>query len=335
MWLIGAATVVTKVLGPEREMAEGPVVTWWDRLCSIPQTYWLNLKSLVWPVNLMLAYPKVKVTALDLVLGLAAIGLTLVVLWRLRRRTLALFGLLWFCLALAPASHIISHHVPRADRFLYLPLVGLAAALAMGLRSLDRSRSMRVAAGVAAACVLGLLFVRSADQVGKWRTNLTLWRHCVSVAPNSASAHEWLGNVLEKRGQMRQANYHFNRAAELDLQDPDLVYFLAQAYVNHEDEKLRDYDKAIQLAARACELTQNKGDERCHRGLASICCSYAKHLADQGDYRGALQRYQDGIQAAQMFNKPYYDLALFLAKCPDEAIRNPQRALVAAERARA
>ena len=60
----------------------------------------------------------------------------LVSLWLFRRQTLILFGLAWFCLALGPTSHILPHHVPRADRFLYLPLVGLSLALAPGLAAL-------------------------------------------------------------------------------------------------------------------------------------------------------------------------------------------------------
>ena len=64
-------------------------------------------------------------------------GLTCVLLWSLKRRQLVLFGLLWFGLALAPVSQIMPHHVHRAERFLYLPLVGLAITVAMGLHGLQ------------------------------------------------------------------------------------------------------------------------------------------------------------------------------------------------------
>ena len=64
----------------------------------------------------------------------------------LRRRTLIVFGLLWFGLALGPTSQIIPHHVDRADRFLYLPLVGLALAAAMGLRPLLNALKHQAAA---------------------------------------------------------------------------------------------------------------------------------------------------------------------------------------------
>ena len=166
LWLIAAATVLVKALGPEREITAQLVVTPAQRLSMILTVYWLNVKAIVWPVDLAIARSESVPAGLfqqESLLGALALALTCALLWRLRRRRLAMLGLIWFGLALAPASQILNHHIPRADRFLYLPLAGLAISLAVGLRPLG-SRCKGLAAGAAiAAGATGLLLLSFLD----------------------------------------------------------------------------------------------------------------------------------------------------------------------------
>ena len=129
----------------------------------------------------------------------------------------------------------------RADRFLYLPLVGLVLAVAMVLKPLVNALKRRgQVAGMVASGVLGLLLLAwlSTGQVQTWRDTLSLWEHWSRVDPNNALAQDSLGNIFRKRGEMRRAMQHYQRAMELDHGDKEMLYVLAFHYATCEDPRL-------------------------------------------------------------------------------------------------
>jgi tetratricopeptide (TPR) repeat protein len=147
LWLLGAATIVIKRLCEvEHNVAYAQVFSA-DWALMILNMYWLNLKTLVWPSGLVIYYDWPNPAGFlspQVLLGVFAAATTAAVLWVVRRRVLLVFGLSWFLLALAPTSQIIPHHIARADRFLYLPLVGLTIALVAVLGELvKRCRGLR------------------------------------------------------------------------------------------------------------------------------------------------------------------------------------------------
>ena len=178
MWLIGCLTVAAKQAGSQQDafvrqmdaqsverMAEvieklgygtelvvGEVPGWSSsRAMLVLNVLWLNVKSLAWPAQLAISYEPVAIRTFrqaGVLLGLAAAGAFGALLLVLRRHPLPLFAIFWFGLALTPTSQILHHHIHRADRFLYLPLVGLAAAMGFGIRPLGRFLNHR---GVALA----------------------------------------------------------------------------------------------------------------------------------------------------------------------------------------
>ena len=175
LWLIGIATIASKILGSNEPLAaqSSPVLSS-QQLMLIAKVVWLNFKSLAWPVELALSYGaydkflphsflETEVILGGLVLAAAAFGL-----WILRRETLPLFGLIWFGLALAPSLHIMPHHIIHADRLLYLSLAGLAITIASGIQLLNKRlkvRAFRIGTCLVGLLVLGLLCYRSTQQV--------------------------------------------------------------------------------------------------------------------------------------------------------------------------
>jgi len=269
------------------------------------------------------------------ILGGVAIGVTCALLWGLRRRKLVLLGSVWFGLALAPASQIMPHHMHRADRFLYLPLVGLVLAVAMGLKPLlNVVKGGGQVAGVAASGALGLLLLvwLSTVQVQTWRDTLSLWEHCASVDPDNSLAHDSLGNIFRKRGQMGRAMQHYRRAMELDYDDKEMLYVLAFHYATCEDPRLRNYDEAIRLAERACELSQWQ-DARYLGGLARVCTISADALAAGGQFGPAIHNYRRALEADPKLDLALYNLAWLLATCPEEELCRPGEAVRLAQEA--
>lgn len=339
LWIISAVTIVIKKIGPDRELvAVEPGMFSAERAMLALNVYWLNLKTLIWPTRLSVEYSKVTPQVFwegEVILGGVAFALTCLILWRLRRRNLLLLGLVWFGLALAPASQIMPHHVHRADRFLYLPLAGLAVAVAVALKTLGSRLNRRAAVtGATAAGVLGLLLsvVLSARQVRTWRDSLSMWEHSVMVNPNNATAHDALANVLRTRGELDRAMQHFRKAMELDFDDEEVLHILAQQYATGVDERWRNYGEAIRLAQRACELSQWKEPRYLH-GLAVVHSSFAASLANAGEVGPAIENFNNAIKADPSYDLPYYNLALLLATCEDERLRRPEEAVRLAERA--
>lgn len=332
LWAISAATIVLKRLGPAPDAVVlcTPFSGEWAMV--ILRTYLMNLKTLVWPTDLSLAYVLVtpaSFLAREVILGGMAVALTGLALWKLRHRRLALFGLLWFCLALGPTSQILPHHVHRADRFLYLPLVGLVVALAIGLRSLANaidghsqegvedmrgrraeSKGPRVAGMTAIGLlVLAILAALSAGQVQTWRTSLSAWQQSLKVDWDNSIAHGALADKLAAIGRFEQAIAHYHIAMALNPENTDTLNNFALALAADDNPRFRDYDLAIRLAKRGYDLAK-RDKPRLRRTVAIVYNNLAVSLAADGQYDRAVETWKKAIQADPDYEAPRFNLDL-------------------------
>jgi len=337
-WAIALVAVLLKGSGHEPVLAREVGSFEPERLMLVLNVYWLNLKTLVWPTDPSLSHALLRPESFletEVILGAVAVGLTLLALWTLRRRKLVLFGLIWFGLALGPTAQIMPHHVHRADRFLYLPLVGLAVALGAGLRPLGNASKPRLAPagaiGMAIACLL-ILSAWSAYQVETWRDSVTLWAKCVGTDPENPVSHRVLADSLAKRGRWGEAFPHYQRAIEIEPDYIDAFGNFAFYLLACDDETLRDDELAIKLAERGCELTRRR-DPNLLRTLATACTSRGTGLERGGEFRGALTLYNRAIRADPDYEVANFNLALLLATCVDEELRDAEKAVRLAERA--
>ena len=224
----------------------------------------------------------------------------------------------------------------RSDRFLYLPLVGLALAAAMGLRPLSKNLKTRGAVtGVIGAGVLVLLVgeVLSSHQVRVWRDNISIWTHCVSVAPRSSISHHCLANHLAKAARFDLAISHYETSLKINPNDRITLDDYALQLSTCEDERLRDYDRAIDLAERACALSRSRRENSPCRTLALAYMNGATDLKGRGRFERAIEYYRKAIKADPTYEVPLFNLALLLATCSDEQFRQPDQAVRLAEQA--
>ena len=338
LWLISAATVALKVLSPDIPAAELPWTIWSKQPLIGLIVYGLNLKTLAWPTKLALCYPVIYPEELDVVqltLGSLAAAATCLLLWKVRRSTPILFGLLWFCLALAPVSQIMPHHVHRADRFFYLPLVGLAVAAATALWQVRRFTKGPIAVTAAAAAGIGgvlLLNMLSAHQVQKWRDDVALWEHCVTVSPNNSQAHGFLADVLQSAGETNRAVKSYRKAVALDPDNLAALNSLVVCLTSAAAPRLEDHRLAVELAERAWLAGRRDPGlvhtlARAHTALANT------HLAS-GRYRLAIDHYYRAIDTQPDHEMALFNLALLLSTCRDPTLRDPNEAVRLAERGR-
>lgn len=186
-----------------------------DRLLNSPVFYLRYLGETLWPSGLSVFHPYPAAPRPWAGLAAAALlaGITAVVI-RLRRRNPALMtGWLWFAASIAPMAGLVAvgaHSI--ADRFLYLPLIGLAIMAAWGLPAAFPRPKAWVAAG---AAVVGALSLAASAQVSHWRDSIALFERAAAVEPGSALVQTHLGFAYFERGDLPAAIARFRRALEL------------------------------------------------------------------------------------------------------------------------
>ena len=183
----------------------------------------------VWPTNLAPFYPMTKdatpwwVLAGALLLLLAA---TAAALRLARTLPYLVVGWLWYLVALAPVSGLLQAGVQaRADRYLYLPMIGLDILLVWGCAELLQRlvpRASRQAGPVLAIGAVAVLAVCTSLQLRHWHDSESLYRHALAVTAGNHVAEHNLANLLLKRGDTIGAIEHYRLA--LQAQPGDSLY---------------------------------------------------------------------------------------------------------------
>lgn len=191
------------------------------RLALMPGDVWTYLRLMVWPAGLCIYYPENDAVRLWTALGALAglVAVTGVLVWQGRRRPHLLTGWLWFGIALLPIVRGIRlGNAAYADRFTYLPSIGLLMALVWGAAEFAQAaerRGARRALGVLAVALVLALAVRARQQTAVWRNSQTLFRHAVAVTKDNAVMHYNLANVLVLEGQPAEAGRHYRETMRI------------------------------------------------------------------------------------------------------------------------
>ncbi|MBN1669929.1 MAG: tetratricopeptide repeat protein [Kiritimatiellae bacterium] len=265
--IVSAVAVAGKIVAdrlptPEGEVVATSPVPFLQRPLVVLDTYWQNIRTLVWPGSLVCIYPnRVPARLFDwgVFLGAVSVAATLFGLWQARRLPVRLFGLLWFLIALAPGAQLLPHHVFRADRFLYLPLIGLAWGLGAELARACAARRGRGVALAAAALVPLALAVRSAVQLPVWHDGVRLFSRALRGNPDSLVVRNNLGNALNDKNRHEEALPHFSVVLRLDPYLAEGHFNMANALraLRRTEDALRHYEMALAARPRDPEIRGN------------------------------------------------------------------------------
>ena len=188
------------------------------------------LLSILFPRGLTFYYSAASALSwLEMVNAMAVlmIVVTLVVYFG-RHRPYLIAGALWFCVGLLPTMGILQFgSQAHADRFLYIPLLGIAIMAVWGIDDLRVSfRIPKKIIAVATSAVLILLLGMASRQAGYWKNTETLARHGVALNAGNAFAHNLLGIVLEKQGKNEEARQQYLNASKLNPRFADPLFHL-------------------------------------------------------------------------------------------------------------
>ena len=233
------------------------------RLHNALWSYAVYIGKGIWPTRLAVFYPHPE-ASLSLAKLLAAASLLAIITllaWLHRtRRPYVITGWLWFLVAMLPMIGIVQvGRQAMADRYAYLPLVGLFLVAVWGTADLCRHLQLpqTAKAVIATAFVIGYSTV-TLFQIGYWRDSYTLFSHALAVTTHNGVAEDNLGVSLMEMGRPDLALPHFEAAAryipELSTAHYNLGVLAQQS--NRAETARFEYELALQYSADPDEIAQ-------------------------------------------------------------------------------
>lgn len=256
------ASVTYYVQGSYGAFSYGSALPLWLRLANAVDATCAYLGQTLWPSGLAVFYPHPLASlgtwrmALEAALLLA---LTLAAFALRRSQPWWLTGWLWYLVMLSPVLGIVQVGMQgHADRYTYLPMIGLSIPMAFGARQLARTRAARAAAVAAAACALAALAWLAAAQVHFWRDSVTLYERAIAISPGAWYPHSRLGMVYAIRGDYGGALLQLRRSIALDPASArEILRQLDSLAANHAEQGRPD--EAVRAASFAIAFAEEAG----------------------------------------------------------------------------
>ncbi len=302
-------------------------------------SYVAYLGQWFYPLALAVLYPR---RGLDLPLwkifgaGLVLVGVTAAVLLARRRSPYLLVGWLWYLVMLLPVIGLVQFGIQaEADRFTYLPQIGLCIALVW--EAADACRSWpyrRWFCATVSALVLLVLMGCAWRQTCYWRNSETLWRHTLACTTGNSIAHYHLGIDLAHRGRIDEAIAHYQKALEIkpDFADAHNNLGVALARRGQVDSAIVRYQKALEIKPDCVDARNNLGAALARRGQvdSAIACfekaleikadcvdahnNLGIALADRGQIDKAIAHYHKALEIKPDYAEARYNLGIALAR---------------------
>jgi hypothetical protein len=260
------------------------------------------LLETVLPVRLHPAHelprpPSVPIAAL--MSAAAALAVLGIILWRVRRQAPAVtIGGLWFLVALSPVLGIVTQQgiLSRADRFTYLPHIGLMIAVVWGgAEILARLKAPAWAGKVLALAAIAGCAVLTRGQIPIWRDPVRLWTRCIELDPAAALPHYGYAHALESEGNTNLAVAEYRRALAIDPSHADSLYNLGTLHI-----KRGEAAEAVPLLRDLVARVPND---------PKIVNNYAAALARVGDLDEAIRQFRRALELNPAFTPSREGLA--------------------------
>jgi protein O-mannosyl-transferase len=323
LFALAAATCAVAALMPGQVVTTHPLPLM-ERVGNALVSCVVYLRQTVFPAGLAASYPippnglpmMKTLLALVLLVGISAGA----VVWR-KKHPCLLLGWLWYLVMLVPVLGIIqiSKDAAHADRYTYLPGIGLAVAgtWAVGDWSAGWKHRQAVLGGITIV-IIGALLVCGHIQASYWRDSQSLWTHTLACTSGNALAHLRLGAALAKNGQTEGAIGQYREALKIKPDDAEIHSNLGLALfqAGQMEEAIGQYHQALALAPE-------NAPARNYLGFA---------LFTKGKTEEAIAQYLKALESAPENAEARNNLgfALFAQGKTDEAIAQYRLALQAA-----
>ncbi len=292
--IVAASAVITTLAqshgGAVRTFQEFPIAL---RVVNAVVSYAKYLLLTFWPNDLAVYYPYTTAGTPAWQIICAAfllIGITAFCFFQPRKLSgYLIVGWLWFLGTLVPVIGIVQvGGQTMADRYFYIPSIGLFIVIAFGLA--DFARSWRVApsvrTGIAVAVLLILATLTNA-QIHRWSDSFTLFKHTLAVTPPNLMIENDLGSALSSSGLHDEAAVHFEKALEIIpahydslLYDTLLNMGITRFYQNRLPEAIEYCQSALRLRPDAPKAHDLLGMALAMQGHGEAALDEIRHAAE-------------------------------------------------------
>jgi protein O-mannosyl-transferase len=351
--LAGASSLVTFLVqertGAVASLARFPLGV---RLANIPVAYTRYLAKNFWPADLASFYPYTGWGPAEVIGAVALLaGITGLALWRARTAPYLTVGWFWFLGMLVPVIGFVqAGGQSLADRYTYLPCIGLWIMAVWGLHDLASERPILRAACAAVAGLVAVLFaILTFGHAGDYKDTGTLWEATLRSYPNSLAAHNNLSRWLMDQGRWDEALDHCRKAVAILPDDPTAHDDLSRIYLHqgNVDEAIAEGLKSIRAQPRSEVNRQTlaraylqKGDfaaaaaslreaTKIEPTASEAWCNLGYALLRQGQIPEATEAYQRALELNPDYALAHNDLGNILLRRGrlDEAMSHFQRAV--------
>jgi len=270
-----------------------------SRIVNALISYVRYIGKTVWPQHLAVFYPYPEALPIwqGVGAGLFLIGISFLVIRAAHRFPYLLVGWLWYLGTLVPVIGLVQvGFQSMADRYTYVPLIGLFIMIAKGVPDfLAEWRYRKIAFMVAISLLLSILMIMTRVQVSHWRSNLALFEHALNVTSNNFRIHNNMGFNLVQQGKIQEAIAHYTEALRIDPHFALAHYNLGVALA-----KQGNIEEAIAHYTEALKVNPNHADA--HNNLGVI-------LARQGKNHEAINHFAEALRIKPERIEIYINLA--------------------------
>lgn len=321
LFLLAAFSCVKTVQAQERLTKTLEQFPFSVRLMNVMMAYVSYLEKMFWPSGLGAYYPHPGdelSPGLALAASLLLAVITIVVVANPRRRPFLFVGWFWYLGTLVPVIGLVQVGLQfMADRYTYVPMIGVGIMLAWGLPELlarwcnPRIVLVPVIGALLAACMAATWF-----QVGYWKNSVALWERTLAVTPAHPLLHLYLGKTYQEQNRTEEAMVQFAAVVAVKPNSPEAhthlgVYFQGQGKL---DQAVDHFAAAVRSNPEVAELHEYLG----------------RALVQRGNYVQAFEQFQAALQLEPSNSRYWHNLARLswsLATQQDPQRRNGYLAL--------
>ncbi len=304
------------------------------RIINALFSYFEYVRQLFWPIDLIPFYvhPENRLETWRLVLAVVIlICVTAIAIVRRHKNPYLIVGWLWYLIMLVPVIGIVQVGLQgHADRYTYLPHIGLYIALVWLIWDLTKclaprsdsaraERAQKILLSGAGALIVGTFSILSWKQTTLWRDTETLWRHTLTVTPDSDVAHAGLGGILFVRGQIDESIDHYESA--LRLRDGNMAAHFglgrALAAKQRTDAAILHFQKALTIQPDFVAASNDLG----------------VLFASKGEIKNAIAAWRQTLSVDPDNADALNNIAWMRATAADAELRDGREALDLAQRA--
>ncbi|MHC4571623.1 MAG: tetratricopeptide repeat protein [Planctomycetota bacterium] len=353
--LAAASSIITYIVQQSKgAMKMGEYYPLNLRISNALVSYLVYIGKLIYPTRLAVLYPYPAdglptwqpVFSLLVLAGASAGIIYIACRWRYLT-----VGWLWYLGTLVPVIGLVQvGNQARADRYMYLPMLGLLIMIAWGIATLTAGRRYRrIGLGISASIVIIALLICTRKQIKYWQNSSALYQRALKVTENNYIMHSNYGASLTEDGRYDEALKHLNRALQISPRYYYAHHNLGRVFLKQEkfDEATEYFNKALHLkpdyhkayfGLGVALLKQSKTDQaidswkralRLKPDYSDANYNIGAAMTEQGKYDEALKYFTNALLAQPNWPEAYYEMGrvYYLQGNRDLAIKHCTEAL--------